>query len=121
MAEWGYRDIIPRMLHNVNMRHVVASPRFFWYSGVTMKAKIHPKGYRSVLFEDASSGESILLGSTIATKLNGTWSDGKEYPKVIVEISSASHPFYTGKESVIDTAGRVEKFKRRAALASVKK
>ncbi len=85
-----------------------------------MKAKIHPKGYRQVIFEDASSGERVLLGSTIATKLNDTWTDGKEYPKVIVEISSASHPFYTGKESMIDTAGRVEKFKRRAALATAK-
>ncbi|MBP9759900.1 MAG: type B 50S ribosomal protein L31 [Candidatus Pacebacteria bacterium] len=86
-----------------------------------MKAKIHPKGYRQVIFEDASSSERILLGSTIVTKEVAEWTDGKEYPKVVVEISSASHPFYTGKESMIDTAGRVEKFKRRAALASTKK
>jgi large subunit ribosomal protein L31 len=82
-----------------------------------MKDKIHPKNYRKVIFEDASSGERFLIGSTIATDETTTWTDKKEYPKVKVEISSASHPFYTGKETVVDTAGRVEKFKRRAAVA----
>jgi large subunit ribosomal protein L31 len=82
-----------------------------------MKSDIHPKNYRKVIFEDASSGERFLLGSTINTKEVAEWTDGKEYPKVTIEISSASHPFYTGKETVIDTAGRVEKFKRRMAAA----
>lgn len=81
-----------------------------------MKTDIHPKNYRKVIFEDASSGERFLLGSTINTKEVADW-EGKEYPKVTIEISSASHPFYTGKETVVDTAGRVEKFKRRAAAA----
>lgn len=80
-----------------------------------MKEKIHPKNYRKVIFEDVSSGERFLIGSTIETDAVAVWSDKKEYPMVRVEISSASHPFYTGKETVVDTAGRVEKFKRRAA------
>ncbi len=81
-----------------------------------MKKDIHPKGYRKVVFEDVSSGAQFLLGSTVATKATTVWTDGKEYPLQKVEISSASHPFYTGKETVVDTAGRVEKFKRRVAL-----
>ncbi|MBP9759832.1 MAG: type B 50S ribosomal protein L31 [Candidatus Pacebacteria bacterium] len=85
-----------------------------------MKDKIHPKNYRKVIFEDATSGERFLLGSTIATKDIAQWTDGKEYPMFKVEISSASHPFYTGKETVIDTAGRVEKFKRRMAAVGSK-
>jgi large subunit ribosomal protein L31 len=86
----------------------------------SMKKGIHPKNYREVIFEDASSGKNILLGSTIATKGTAQWVDGKVYPKTTVEISSVSHPFYTGKETVIDTAGRVEKFKRRLAQATSK-
>ena len=82
-----------------------------------MKSKIHPENYRKIVFEDATSGERFLIGSTMDTKEVAEWSDGKEYPLVKVEISSASHPFYTGKETVVDTAGRVEKFKRRAAAA----
>ena len=82
-----------------------------------MKDKIHPQNYRKVIFEDASSGERFLIGSTIESDEVAAWSDKKEYPMVKVEISSASHPFYTGKETVVDTAGRVEKFKRRAAAA----
>jgi len=82
-----------------------------------MKKGIHPKNYRQVIFEDVTSGERFLFGSTIETKEVGQWSDKKEYPLVKVEISSASHPFYTGKETTIDTAGRVEKFKKRVAAA----
>lgn len=82
-----------------------------------MKKDIHPKNYRKVIFEDVTSGERFLIGSTIVTKLTGEW-EGKEYPLVKIEISSASHPFYTGKDTTIDTAGRVEKFKKRLAAAS---
>lgn len=85
-----------------------------------MKADIHPKEYRKVLFHDNSSGAEFVIGSTIATKETKKAKDGKEYPVVSVEISSASHPFYTGKESVIDTAGRVERFKARQATAATK-
>lgn len=85
-----------------------------------MKKGIHPKNYRLVIFEDVTSGERFLIGSTIETKHTGEWTDKKEYPLVKIEISSASHPFYTGKETTIDTAGRVEKFKKRAAAAAGK-
>jgi large subunit ribosomal protein L31 len=78
-----------------------------------MKADIHPADYRMVLFEDLASGAQFLIGSTIHTTETGTY-EGKEYPKVLVEISSKSHPFYTGEDRTLDKTGRVEKFKQRA-------
>lgn len=87
-----------------------------------MKKEIHPENYRPVIFVDNSNGERFLLGSTV--NIEGTetdkWTDGKEYPLVRVDVSSASHPFYTGQEKVMDTAGRLEKFKARAAKAGKK-
>lgn len=83
-----------------------------------MRTDIHPKNYRMVIFLDNSSGERFLIGSTIDTKDTDTWSDGKEYPLAKVDVSSASHPFYTGTEKVMDTAGRVERFKARAGKAA---
>lgn len=80
-----------------------------------MKKELHPADYRQVIFEDSTSGKRFLIGSTIKTSKSGTWDDGKEYPLYKVEISSASHPFYTGQSKTIDTAGRVEKFKTRAS------
>lgn len=82
-----------------------------------MKKDIHPENYRQVIFKDVTSGEQFLIGSTVKSEEKGKWTDGKEYDLVKVEISSASHPFYTGKETVLDTAGRVDKFKRRQAKA----
>ncbi len=82
-----------------------------------MKTDIHPKNYRLVIFRDNSSGAEFLIGSTIQTNETAKFSDGKEYPLATVEISSVSHPFYTGNDKVIDTAGRVDKFKKRAAAA----
>ena len=82
-----------------------------------MKADIHPKNYRPVIFADNSSGIKFLIHSTIETKENAKWTDGKEYPVFHVEISSASHPFYTNQDKTIDTAGRVEKFKTRQSKA----
>lgn len=82
-----------------------------------MKKDTHPENYRQVIFQDTSSGERFLLFSTIETEEKDKWEDGKEYPLAKVEISSASHPFYTGKDTVVDTAGRVEKFKKRQAKA----
>lgn len=84
-----------------------------------MKKEIHPENYRQVIFLDNGSGERFLVGSTIEIEGNETdkWTDGKEYPLVRVEVTSASHPFYTGQEKVMDTAGRLEKFKARAAKA----
>ena len=77
-----------------------------------MKADIHPK-YQNVVFQDVSSNFAILTRSTMTSKETMKWEDGKEYPVVKVEISSQSHPFYTGKHKVIDAGGRVDKFRRR--------
>ncbi|MEK9154424.1 MAG: type B 50S ribosomal protein L31 [Patescibacteria group bacterium] len=82
-----------------------------------MKKDIHPKDYRQVIFDDSSSGKRFLIASTVATTKTDKWEDGKEYPVYNVEISSASHPFYTGQSKTIDTAGRVEKFKSRQSKA----
>ena len=86
-----------------------------------MKAEIHPKNYRTVIFHDNSSGERFLIGSTIDTTKTEKWTDGAEYPIAFVDVSSASHPFYTGQEKVMDTAGRVERFKNRASKATAGK
>lgn len=79
-----------------------------------MKADIHPSNYRTVAFVDLASGETFLIGSTIESNETVTI-DKKEYPKVTIEVSSASHPFYTGADRSLDSTGRVEKFKQRAA------
>jgi large subunit ribosomal protein L31 len=81
-----------------------------------MKADIHPTNYRPVIFDDQGAGVQFLIGSTIRTTETGTY-DGTSYDRVVVEISSASHPFYTGKKVTIDRAGRVERFKTRASKA----
>jgi large subunit ribosomal protein L31 len=86
-----------------------------------MKTDIHPADYRLVIFHDNSTGTRFLIGSTIETKETATWTDGVEYPLATVDVSSASHPFYTGQEKVMDTAGRVERFKARQQAAGKKK
>ena len=77
-----------------------------------MKPDIHPE-YREVVFVDTSSDFKFLTRSTIATSETIEWEDGKTYPMARVEISSASHPFYTGKQILVDSGGRVERFRRR--------
>jgi len=77
-----------------------------------MKTGIHPK-YQEVVFQDLSSNFAILTRSTIQTRETIQWEDGKEYPLVKMEVSSASHPFYTGKHKLLDSGGRVDKFKQR--------
>ena len=77
-----------------------------------MKKDIHPN-YRPVVFQDNSADFAFLTKSTVETKETTTWTDGKEYPLVRVDISSQSHPFYTGKQNIVDTAGRVDRFKRK--------
>lgn len=84
-----------------------------------MKKDIHPSNFRPVVFEDTSTNARFIISSTVATK-DTVEHEGKEYPLFRVEISSASHPFYTGNETIIDTAGRVEKFKNRAAKVQPK-
>ncbi|MDO4917464.1 MAG: type B 50S ribosomal protein L31 [Rothia sp. (in: high G+C Gram-positive bacteria)] len=77
-----------------------------------MKKEIHPD-YHAVLFRDLASGKTILTKSTMTSSKTETWEDGNEYPIVEVEISSESHPFYTGKQRIMDSAGRVERFNAR--------
>lgn len=79
-----------------------------------MKADIHPQ-YQDVVFQDVTSNFAFLTRSTMSSKETIKWEDGKEYPLLKVEISSASHPFYTGKQKLIDTSGRVDKFRKRYA------
>jgi large subunit ribosomal protein L31 len=77
-----------------------------------MKKGIHPN-YRPVVFMDAGANFSFLTSSTVETNAKTTWTDGQEYPLYKVEISSASHPFFTGKMKFLDTTGRVEKFQNK--------
>ena len=80
-----------------------------------MKKGIHPENYRLVVFKDFSCDFAYLGKSTAATNETIQWEDGNEYPLVKLEISSASHPFFTGKMKFVDTAGRIEKFKKKYA------
>ncbi|HMB57993.1 MAG TPA: type B 50S ribosomal protein L31 [Arenimonas sp.] len=77
-----------------------------------MKADIHPS-YNAVVFQDVTSDFSFLTRSTLSSKEKIKWEDGQEYPLIKVEISSATHPFYTGKQRVSDTSGRIDKFNKR--------
>lgn len=85
-----------------------------------MRKDIHPKDYRLVVFKDTSNETTFLTHSTASSTETVVWEDGKEYPLVKVEISSTSHPFYTGKSVFVDTAGRIEKFNRRYGKKSKK-
>lgn len=78
-----------------------------------MKKDIHPENYRFVVFKDMSNDYSFLSKSTAETKETIEWEDGNEYPLIKLEISHTSHPFYTGKMKLVDTAGRIDKFKNR--------
>jgi large subunit ribosomal protein L31 len=78
-----------------------------------MKPEIHPKNYRLVVFKDMSCDYAFMTKSTIDTKDTIVWEDGNEYPLYKLEISYKSHPFYTGKANFVDTAGRIDKFKKR--------
>ncbi len=78
-----------------------------------MKKDIHPKDYRFVVFKDMSNGYTFLTKSTAKSKETITFEDGKEYPLIKLEISNTSHPYFTGKMKLVDTAGRVDKFKSR--------
>lgn len=77
-----------------------------------MKKDIHPE-YREVIFHDQSSDFKFMTRSTMTSKDTIKWEDGNDYPLIKIEVSSASHPFYTGKKLFVDTAGRVEKFNRK--------
>jgi large subunit ribosomal protein L31 len=78
-----------------------------------MKKDIHPKNYRMVVFRDISNDEAFLTRSAVNSKDKITWTDGKEYPLIKMEISAFSHPFFTGKMKLVDTAGRIDKFNKK--------
>ena len=82
---------------------------------IIMKDGIHPE-YREVVFQDIGADFSFLTRSTIAARDTIKWTDGKEYPLVKIEVSSKSHPFYTGKQMILDTAGRVDKFRKKYGM-----
>jgi large subunit ribosomal protein L31 len=83
-----------------------------------MKKSIHPDNYRPVVFEDLNNGFKFLTRSTVASDATVKWEDGQDYPLVKVHITSASHPFFTGEERIVDIEGRVDKFKARAEAAT---
>ncbi len=85
------------------------------YKKAIMKKDIHPQGYRYVVFKDMSNGNMFLSRSTTNTRETIKYDDGNEYPLVKLEISSTSHPFFTGQKMLVDTAGRIDKFKKRYA------
>ncbi|MBS1599891.1 MAG: type B 50S ribosomal protein L31 [Bacteroidetes bacterium] len=78
-----------------------------------MKKDIHPGSYRFVVFRDMSNGTSFLTRSSAPSRETIKWEDGNEYPLIKLEISNTSHPFFTGKNVLVDTAGRIDKFKKR--------
>lgn len=78
-----------------------------------MKKDIHPKNYRPVVFKDISTDEAFLGKSCVNTRDTVVWEDGKEYPLLKMEISAFSHPFFTGKMTFVDTAGRIDKFNKK--------
>jgi large subunit ribosomal protein L31 len=86
-----------------------------------MKSSIHPTDYRPVVFSDEAAGFAFLTQSTAQSNDTIEWEDGNTYPLIKLHISSASHPFFTGEEEIIDTEGRVDRFKARAAAAEARK
>jgi large subunit ribosomal protein L31 len=80
-----------------------------------MKQGIHPESYRMVIFKDMSNESAFLSRSTAKSNDTMVWEDGNEYPVIKLEVSNTSHPFYTGKNVLLDTAGRIDKFNKRYA------
>ncbi len=99
-------------------RDYIAKICLVCYCILAMKKDIHPQNYRPVLFIDNSNGAEFVISSTVLTTETAKGKDKKEYPVYRLEISSASHPFYTGNEKSLDTAGRAEKFRAKVAKAS---
>ena len=86
-----------------------------------MKSSIHPQNYRPVVFSDEQAGFAFLTRSTAQSTETIKWKDGQTYPLIKVHISSKSHPFFTGEEKIIDTEGRVDRFKARQAAAKARR
>lgn len=91
------------------------------YNVNSMKKDLHPDNYRLVVFEDLNNGFRFLTRSTASSDESTKWEDGNEYPLIKVHITSASHPFFTGEERILDIEGRVDKFKARAAAGAAAK
>lgn len=91
------------------------------YNWTVMKSSIHPQNYRPVVFSDDQAGFAFLTQSTAQTDDTIVWEDGNTYPLIKVHISSASHPYFTGEEKIIDTEGRVDRFKARQAAAEARR
>ena len=104
----NYCTFANQILNNRTAKSVQPKPN-------SMKKGNHPESYRFVVFKDMSNGTSFLSKSTAATKETIVYEDGNEYPVIKLEISNTSHPFYTGKNVLVDTAGRIDKFKKRYA------
>lgn len=103
------------------LSHLLTDVNIYATIGFRMKKGIHADNYRPVVFQDLSNNEMFLTRSTAITDETIKYSDGKEYPLVKVHISSASHPFFTGQEKLVDIEGRVDKFKARAEAAAKKR
>lgn len=86
-----------------------------------MKKDIHPEQYRDIVFEDATAGKRFLTRSTVVTDKTTTWEDGNEYPLYTLAVSSYSHPFYTGSQRLVDSEGRIDKFRKKYAKRPVAK
>lgn len=95
--------------------HLYGKIRVAFKNHQVMKKGIHPDKYRLVVFKDMSNGHTFLSRSTADSKEKAMWEDGNEYPLVKLEISNTSHPFFTGKNMLVDTAGRIDKFKKKYA------
>jgi large subunit ribosomal protein L31 len=96
-------------------------PTDVYNQALTMKKDLHPSNYRTVVFKDLNNDTMFLTRSTVASEETVKWEDGKEYPLVSVHISSASHPFFTGQEKLVDIEGRVDRFKARQEAAAKRK
>ena len=83
-----------------------------------MKKEIHPDDYRLVVFQDISCDYTFITRSTVKTSDTIKWEDGKEYPLYKLEISDRSHPYFTGKQNLVDSAGRIEKFNRKYKISA---
>jgi large subunit ribosomal protein L31 len=105
----------------MTLRRLLDRPGEIGYNISVMKSSIHPTDYRPVVFSDEAAGFAFLTQSTIKTTDTIKWEDGNEYPLVKVPVSSHSHPYFTGEEKIIDTEGRVDRFKNRFAAAEARK
>jgi large subunit ribosomal protein L31 len=113
LIPWPFWQKKFRILDIANSNKIRIFAPLFLKPNREMKKDIHPKDYRLVVFKDMSNEYAFMSKSTVKTKETIVWEDGKEYPLVKLEISHTSHPFYTGKMKLVDTAGRVDKFKSR--------